>query len=154
MADAPPMLRRARPDEAAAITALMLRSKGSWGYPDAFMSQVASDMAIAPEAMETDLVEVAEKDGAIIAVMRLQRRADHAWLQDLFVDPRAMGQGLGRHLFERATAYAREWGYREMCFDSDPNAEPFYRRMGAERVGMPRSTLVTGRELPRLCYRI
>lgn len=151
-ADAPPLLRRARPGEAAAITAMMLRSKRSWGYSDEFMSTVASDMTLAPASIETDIVEVLEQAGAIVGVMRLQRRASCAWLQDLFVDPDSMGQGLGRRLFDRAVALSRVWGYHEMQFESDPNAESFYLRLGAERIGTSLSGIIPGRQFPLLRY--
>jgi hypothetical protein len=39
-----------------------------------------------------------------------------------------------------------------MEFESDPNAEPFYRHLGAERVGTTDSELVPGRTLPLMRY--
>jgi GNAT superfamily N-acetyltransferase len=131
----------------------MLRSKSSWGYSDAFMALAEEDLTLTSQDIAANLVEVLEgQDGTLIAVMRLQRRPDHAWLQDLFVHPGSMGQGLGRRLFDRAVQHAREWGYREMRFESDPHAEPFYLGLGAVRIGSAPSTLVPGRELPLMRY--
>lgn len=135
------------------ITALMLRSKRSWGYSDAFMELVAEDMTLTAADIEADHVEVAESGGMLVAMSRLQRRADHSWLQDLFVDPDHMGRGLGRRLFDRAVARSQEWGYREMRFESDPNAETFYLSVGAERIGSSPSTLIPGRALPLMRFR-
>lgn len=74
-------------------------------------------------------------------------------LEHFWVEPSSIGRGLGRTLFDHAVATARTAGGRSLFIDSDPNAEPFYERMGAERVGWTR-TDVCGecRELPRLCF--
>ena len=52
-----------------------------------------------------------------------------------------MGKGVGRRLFEHARAVAAGAGVRVLEIDSDPNAEAFYCRMGAVRVGEIRSEL-------------
>jgi hypothetical protein len=45
---------------------------------------------------------------------------------------------------------ARACGASAMELDAEPNAMGFYRRMGAVRVGVTASTVVPGRELPRM----
>nr|WP_211354784.1 hypothetical protein [Stackebrandtia albiflava] len=39
-------------------------------------------------------------------------------------------------------------------WDADPGAEPFYRRMGAVRIGEAPSGSVPGRVLPRMTVRL
>ena len=56
-------------------------------------------------------------------------------LLHLWVLPEAMGRGVGRSLFRHALERARILGFRELEIESDPNAEGFYRRIGAHRVG-------------------
>jgi predicted N-acetyltransferase YhbS len=46
-----------------------------------------------------------------------------------------MGTGLGRRLFEHAMRRARGLGARTVTIEADPNAERFYRKMGARRAG-------------------
>jgi predicted N-acetyltransferase YhbS len=55
---------------------------------------------------------------------------DHLW-----VLPAWIGTGLGRTLFEHAVRRAQELGAMTVTIESDPNAEGFYRRMGARRTG-------------------
>jgi predicted N-acetyltransferase YhbS len=66
-----------------------------------------------------------------------------------------MGRGIGRALFLHAVNKARELGARTLYIESDPNAEGFYLRMGANRVGVV-SGKVAGlfRELPLLAYEL
>jgi len=74
-----------------------------------------------------------------------------AVLDLLYVAPEAMGRGVGALLFRDAVARARELGGGTvMTIDADPNAEPFYRRHGAVRVGEVPSEVIPGRMLPRL----
>jgi GNAT superfamily N-acetyltransferase len=46
-----------------------------------------------------------------------------------------MGSGVGRSLFEHARDRARELRLPVLELSADPNAEGFYERMGAKRVG-------------------
>ena len=154
MTAASPLLRRAQGDDAEAITRLTLHSKRHWGYSEAFMTAMTPDLTINPAdlAVATDRVEVLEAEGSLLGFFRLQRRTELAFLEDLFIDPPAMGRGHGQHLFLRAADIAREWGLGVMEFESDPFAEPFYLRLGAERVGMSPSTLLPGRSIPLMRY--
>ena len=45
------------------------------------------------------------------------------------------GQGLGRQLVAHALAHARVSGAVGLDIAADPNAEPFYLRLGGRRVG-------------------
>lgn len=146
--------RLAHPDDAAAITDLVLRSKRHWDYSDAFMTAMTPAMTFAPADMEsaTDHVEVLEADAGLWGVIRLRRRTELAYLEELFVAPEAMGHGYGRTLFERATELARGWGYGVMEFESDPFAEPFYAHLGARRVAMSPSAAIPGRSLPLMRF--
>ena len=72
-----------------------------------------------------------------------------AELADLFVDPTAIGRGLGATLLADAVDRARALGVSRLVIDADPHAAGFYVRMGARRVGSVASSSVAGRELPR-----
>jgi GNAT superfamily N-acetyltransferase len=132
----------------------MLRSKRHWGYSDEFMVAVAPVMTVEPVDLERDdaRIEVLEDDRGLLGIIRLQRRTELAFLQDLFVEPAAMGHGHGRRLFERAAEIARGWGKGVLEFESDPCAEPFYLHLGATRVGMSPSGLIPGRAVPLMRY--
>jgi GNAT superfamily N-acetyltransferase len=153
-ADAAPLLRRAKPEDAEAITRLTLRAKRHWGYSEAFMAVMTPDLTLtsADLSAAADQVEVLETDGELLGFFRLRCRTELACLEDLFVDPGCMGQGYGRRLFLRAADIAREWGRGVMEFESDPYAESFYLRLGATREGMSPSSLLPGRSIPLMRY--
>ena len=53
----------------------------------------------------------------------------------LFVDPSAIGSGVGRALLDDAVRYAARRGWSTLRVESDPGAEGFYVAHGARRVG-------------------
>ena len=69
-------------------------------------------------------------------------------LDAMFVDPPAIGSGTGRALFEAAVAMARRQGAKRMTILADPNAAPFYERMGARFLRNAPSDAIPGRTLP------
>ena len=68
----------------------------------------------------------------------------------LFVEPSAIGRGVGRALLADARRDAASRGWTTLRVESDPGAEGFYLAHGARRVGLVSSGSVTGRELPLL----
>jgi len=69
----------------------------------------------------------------------------------MWIDPKQMGQGLGRALFEHVQARAKEAGAPVLELSADPYAEKFYERMGAVRIGeVPADMFGHARVLPRM----
>lgn len=143
-------IRRARPEEAAALSDLAMRSKAVWGYDAAFLELCRPALTVSPDAVRTRPVYLAETAGGVpagfYALAPLSRRL--ADLTLMFVAPEHIGQGHGRRLWRHMAATARDNGYREVELTSDPNAAAFYARMGARRDGWAASESIPGRRLP------
>lgn len=150
-----PMVRRAVPGEAAALSEVAFRSKAYWGYDDEFMELNREELSISPEQIASDAVFVAEKDGRVAGFAHL-RPLDETTIElvSLFIDPWAIRQGYGSLLWERALAYAREHGFTALTLESDPNAEDFYRKQGAVASGTRESAVIPGRILTLFTVRI
>jgi GNAT superfamily N-acetyltransferase len=153
---ATPLFRRAQPQEAAALTQIALTAKQSWGYPDEWMAEWRPDLTIAPGYIASSPVWVAEVEGAVVGFLGLVRADGQWWLEHLWVLPVFQGRGLGRALFDEAVRQARAVGATELLIKSDPNAEPFYLKMGAVRTGLEVYDLLgkIRREVPQLSYRL
>ncbi|MFB9969246.1 GNAT family N-acetyltransferase [Pseudoroseomonas cervicalis] len=52
--------------------------------------------------------------GGLLALLVLERRADHLWLDNIAVAPEAQGRGLGRRLIRFAVAEAQRLGLPEL----------------------------------------
>ncbi len=147
-------IRRARPDEAPALTEFVMRSKAHWGYDEAFMEACRPELTVQPWRIETGEIWIADAGGSVAGVVEVQFEADRAEVFLCFVDPSTMGRGVGRALWAKAEEIARSNGHDEIGVDSDPYAEGFYRKMGAVRVGEAPSGSIRGRVLPRLVKRL
>jgi GNAT superfamily N-acetyltransferase len=143
-------VRRARPDEADALNALARRAKAHWGYDAEFMEVVSDAMTLSAADIERHEVWVVEDESGLVIGFHRLIPGDPAEIEDMWVDPPAMGAGHGRRLFEHAVVVARSGGAHALELDADPNAVGFYERMGMERIGETTSTIVPGRSLPRL----
>jgi GNAT superfamily N-acetyltransferase len=152
MMGAPPCIRvrRARPGEAAVLTALNHRSKAVWGYDDDFMRRAARDLTLTPSDIRCGRVFVAVCGGGLCGVLALSPPGDPPELNQLFVAPEWMRRGVGERLMRHALRVARRWGWRAFAIASDPDAVAFYARMGAQPVGEVPSIVGGGRMLPLL----
>jgi len=141
-------VRAALPSEARALTALAIRSKAHWGYDAAFMERAAHDLEITPELVEGAAVFIAENGTDVLGFYVLASADGVPMLRDLWVEPAAIGSGVGTRLWAHMLEQARRLGYRTVRIQSEPNAERFYVKMGAHRIGFVESTVVKDRMLP------
>jgi GNAT superfamily N-acetyltransferase len=114
------------------------------------MDACRDDLTVHPEECDGERVVVAVQDDRIIGYYHLTGTPPTGELADLFVDPSAIGSGVGALLYRDAKTRARHLGFRELTLDSDPHAEDFYLHMGAVRIGEVPSTAIPGRSLPLL----
>jgi GNAT superfamily N-acetyltransferase len=147
-------IRPAALSEAEALTTLALAGKRHWGYPEAWLEAWRKGLTITPDYLEAHTVFcAADETGRVVGFYTLERDGADFRLENLFLAPDFIGHGLGRQLFEHAVRTAREQGATELLIESDPNAEGFYLRMGARRVGELVSHLTgTERVVPLLRY--
>jgi GNAT superfamily N-acetyltransferase len=149
------LIRRARPAEAGALSSLIQRSKAHWGYDPALLDAWRPDLMLDPATIAERPVYCAEDaaDGALLGVSHFYPLNDkEVYLDDLFVEPGAIGMGVGAVLWRHAVSWATSHGAHAMVFIADPNACPFYERMGAVVVGWDESAIVPGRRLPQMRY--
>ena len=146
-------VRPARAGEAASLTALCLRSKAHWGYDAEFMRLSARTLKVHETDIAAGRVLVAA-DGRDrpLGVACVQGDGEVVDLADMFVDPPAIGSGAGRRLFDASVVLARGLGARRMTILADPNAAPFYERMGARFLRNAPSDAIPGRLLPLYEY--
>lgn len=142
-------LRPAKQSEAQALSELCFRSKAHWGYDAAFMAQSRKALTISRAKIRDNPVVVAvDAADRLLGVYALAVDGDVVDLDLLFVDPQAIGTGIGRALFEDAMTEARMLGGRAMTVLADPHAAGFYEAMGCRFERMMASDAVPGRELP------
>jgi GNAT superfamily N-acetyltransferase len=147
-------IRRARPEEAHILTGIAMRSKGFWGYDDDFMEACRASLTVTEDKIRRHYVYIVTHGPENVGFYCLITNGETGVLDDLFVNPPYIGTGCGKLLWEDMMMLARDLGIREIAIDADPNAEGFYLRMSAERIGETESTAVRGRLLPLLRVKV
>jgi GNAT superfamily N-acetyltransferase len=150
----PLTIRQPTVDELSGLSDLCFRSKAIWGYDEEFMEACRGELSLEPRDLELTSIAVAEHGGKPIGVAQLKVVDDEADLLKLFVDPNALRSGTGKALLAWATDVARKLGATRLTIEADPDAAPFYRRMGAYDVGQAPSGSVPGRMLPKLAMNL
>ncbi|MDZ4869600.1 MAG: GNAT family N-acetyltransferase [Alphaproteobacteria bacterium] len=144
------VLRAPRAAELTALTDLCLRSKAVWGYDRAFMEACRVELTLTQEDLRETVLQVAERDGAIVGMAQISAEGGTGYLDKLFIEPGQLRAGAGRTLFAWARTAAAKLGATRLVIEADPDAAPFYRRMGARDDGTAPSGSIPGRVLPRL----
>ena len=156
--------RDALPEEADALTRLTLASKRYWGYPEEWMAIWTEELTVRPAYIEKNMVVLAEEGGEFLGyVSVIQHAPEHKvevgervilggyFLDNLFVHPSRIREGIGAKLMAVALDWRRERRIEALYVCSDPNAKGFYEKMGGVCLGEVKSG-PAGRSLPFLVF--
>ncbi len=156
-------LRRARPDEADALSHIAKVAKAHWGYDQTQLKSWESELSYEPDYIRDHWVTVAEQgsemDGdhrdsvSLLGVCALESFGDQLEIAGLWVLPDCMGQGIGKTLLRAALAHCREQRIKTLRLLSDPNAVGFYEATGAVLIGHERGS-PNGRLLPLMHFNV
>lgn len=128
-------IRPVKPEEADIVSQIAVAAKRHWNYPEHWMQLWIPQLTFGPAYLEENESWAAELDGTVIAFYTLQERAGNAWLENIWVLPEYIGQGVGKELFIRALSRSRELGWTILRLVAEPNAVGFYEKMGMWKVG-------------------
>jgi GNAT superfamily N-acetyltransferase len=140
-------IRPARPDEGERLREIARASKGHWGYDPEEVREWADGGDFSPESLSHKHAFVAEAGDEVVAWAGVIAEREIVWLDDMWVDPPWIGQGVGALLFDHAVALARQFGGRTLEWYAEPHAIGFYEKVGGRylRDGPPSEW---GRVLP------
>lgn len=141
-------LRRARPDEAGTLSDLALAAKGFWGYDVAFLEACRAELTFSPDDVARRRFVVAEVGGLVVGFYSVDGVPAVGELGNMWVRPSEIGTGLGRAMWQDAMDVAAAAGFEQLDIGAEPNAEGFYRKMGARRIGQTPSGSIPGRVIP------
>ena len=122
--------REATPDDAAEVAQVYLTSRKAF-VSFAPIAHTESEVTqwIAATLIPSGRVTVAIQDNVIVGMMALEREHELGWIDQLYMAPAAVGQGIGSRMVERAKA---ELGspIRLYTFQANAGARRFYERHG------------------------
>ena len=153
-------IRRADPTEAKTLTQIAHEAKRYWGYPENWIEHWKDDLTVTPEFIAANEVYLAISDDEVAGFYAIRETGPahakttspgKAELEHMWVKPQHIGTGIGKELLMHAMEKAAFLKAAALEISSDPNAEGFYKRMGASRIGEVASEIESPpRTLPRL----
>ena len=138
-------IRRALPTDALFLTSISFGAKRYWNYPEEYYEIWHDELTITKDYIEQNIVYVAQKKDTIIGYFSIVEvsqeywngdvfiRAGY-WLDHMYIRPAYIRNGIGTELMEYAEDYCRENGIEMLYILSDPLANGFYEKMGADYI--------------------
>ncbi len=134
-------IRPALPNEADALSRIAFSAKAHWGYPERWLEIWKPQLTFAPDYFIENESWVAEADNVPVGFYTLQEMDGNARIENLWVLPEFIGQGVGKGLFLHALSRSRAMGHLVLQLEADPNAVGFYEKMGMRKVSERRSEI-------------
>lgn len=128
-------IRKAKSDESEILTQIAQTAKRYWNYPERWLTLWKDALTIMPDFILKNEVCVAVDGDKILGFYALAAKDEAMTLEHLWISPERIGTGIGRELFAHAVDKANSLNAKSIDIASDPNAEEFYKRMGAKRIG-------------------
>lgn len=158
-------VRKAVPSESGALTELTFASKRYWNYPEEYIRLWENELTVSERYIKENEVFVAEVSGRIAGYGSIVYNPEDCmsdlalirkgyWLDNLFVHPGFIRQGIGKLLTEHLKGVCRNIkGCRKLYLFSDPHSMDFYIKQGAVFLEDSPSK-IPGRTLPLLEFDI
>lgn len=150
----------AAPENATRLTHIAMTAKQHWGYSDSFMLACAAELKVTQEKIASDRFSywIAYHHQAIAGFAyvcwdsELSTEDTACELEALFVLPEYMGMSIGKRLYRHVLQQVKVANRATLLIQSDPNAQPFYEKIGANVVSMHPSDSIPGRLLPLMSH--
>ena len=138
----------AEPTEIEEINRLIESSKRYWGYSDELMEVWQRDLLVTRKDLNSRTFWLMKINTEMVGVFSLSLLSEGIFeLEDFWLNPSAIGNGLGRKMFQFMIHCLQSTEATKLVIVSDPHAEGFYKKMGATRVKFVNSK-PEGRMLP------
>ena len=146
---------RATSKDSSRLSQIAWEAKKHWGYPAAWMEGWKNDLSPDTSYVEDNHLLKVEEHGELLGWGALCfDQENQRWeIGHLWILPKAMGRGLGKLLWETLCMEAKKRCVQELFIYSDPNAQAFYEKMGADFIEDVPST-PEGRTIPLMRYHL
>jgi len=134
------------------LSDLAFESKSYWKYDEEYLVAAREYIKISASEIECDHVYLYEDDHEILGFYHFTCRQETSELIWFFIHPSSIGKGIGKILWTHLLSITKELEIKEFLIKSDQNAEAFYIKQGAKRIGLKPSTVNADIQLPLLTY--
>jgi ribosomal protein S18 acetylase RimI-like enzyme len=126
----------ARDDSLDDINGLIARSKAFWTWPEGYLEQALPLHRVSLAYLRSNpCFEVLDANNRLVAFVSVVVSDARVVLDNLWVMPKLIGNGIGRLACEHVFRSVRERGFTELWVFPDPPAEGFYVKVGFSDTG-------------------
>jgi len=148
-------IKNAKLDDLEKINEILRSSKSYWGYDTEFIDSFMKKLGVTIFYMQSHTIKLFYVHDDLAGFYSFGMNDENQFeLDNFFLHPNYIGQGIGFKLWDACCQTAKEIGQDEFIIWSDPNAEGFYLKMGCEKIGVRSSPMMPGRYPPVLKYKI
>jgi len=141
---------KAKAEESILLNQLMRHSLSVWKYSEIELEKLMEHLKVAPELIDQSICYTARLSNAIKGFILFSEQEN--FLKKLYVDPSCINTGVGTLLWQRLIQDLREKNFKHINFLSDPNAQGFYEKKGAFKIGRRASKVFDGVYIPIMRY--
>lgn len=120
--------------DAGLLRDILIASKGYWGYSQEQLGKWKANLRFEEEYIFRNTVRLIYKDEEVIGFFAIVK-GDINELNHLWLLPKAIGKGFGSLVFEQILSECGALEISSFYIVSDPDAEGFYLKKGALKVG-------------------
>ncbi len=113
---------------------VLISSKGYWGYSKEQLEEWRSNLKFEEAYITGNTVKLILKDKEVIGFFAIVK-GDSDVLDHLWLLPKAIGKGYGNLVFKQIISECHRLEISNFDIISDPDAEGFYLKKGALKVG-------------------
>jgi ribosomal protein S18 acetylase RimI-like enzyme len=146
-------IRRARKEEAEAITNIAVESEAYWGFDEDYMKKFKSLYNVTEQFVVDNPTFVLEANN-IGGFYSISLGGSKSSLEYFYIAPQYIGKGYGKLLWLHVEESCKKYNIDELEFVTSPEAKKFYLKMGCIQIGETESFLKKGRRIPKLIYKI
>jgi GNAT superfamily N-acetyltransferase len=135
----------ARESSLVKVNRLIARSKAYWAWPDGYLDRALPLLEITTTYLRGNrCFEIVSDSGHLLAFVSVVQIDVRVVIDNLWVTPEHIGQGIGRMACDHVFRLARECGWPRLWVLPDPPAEGFYRAVGFSDTGERVPSRVSG----------
>jgi ribosomal protein S18 acetylase RimI-like enzyme len=135
----------ARETSLIAVNRLIARSKSYWTWPEGYLEKALPLHEITTAYLRDNLcLEVVTHAGELLAFASVVETDARVVLDNLWVAPEHIRQGIGRIVCHHVFRLGKERGWSRLWVIPDPPAEGFYRALGFSDTGERVPSRVSG----------
>ena len=122
-------LVKASVDDLKILNTINIQSKQYWDYPTEWLEHWKDDLNISSDYVFNNQVYLLKKGNESIGFCAIEERPEEYEVGQMWVLPEYIGKGYGKFLLENVLARVIK-DKKDIIVIADPNAEPFYQKMG------------------------